>query len=168
MATSTLSTAYFSDFDHSKLHIGLVTTEWNKEIIDRMHNACIEILSANHINSDQIYEICVPGSYELPFGARLLLEQHKLDAVICLGCVIKGETSHDEHINRAVSSGLMQLGLMTSTPVIFGVLTTNDEAQAIERSGGKKGNKGADAALTALKMIGIAKQLKPEKKKIGY
>lgn len=168
MSVSHLNTEYFADFDHSTVRLGLVYSEWNNEIIGRLYTACIDTLLVHNITKDQIKELKVPGSYELPFGARLLLEHNKLDAVICLGCVIKGETTHDEHINRAVSSGLMQLGLMTNTPIIFGVLTTNDLSQAIERSGGSKGNKGTDAAISALKMIGLSKQLVPTKKKIGY
>jgi len=150
------------------LKIGIVDTEWNRAIISSLNKGCIDTLKQAGIRDEQVTLITVPGAFELPLGAKLLMEHGKYDAIICLGCVIKGETSHDEHINRAVSSGLMQLGLMSDIPVIFGVLTPNNEEQAKERSGGAKGDKGREAAISALKMIEIKKQFSKQKKKIGY
>ena len=99
----------------------------------------------------------VPGSFELTTGARILNSQQNVDAVICLGCVIKGETSHDEYINNAVAIGLTNLGISTGRPHIFGLLTTNNREQAIDRSGGKYGNKGIDAAVAAIRMAFLKK-----------
>ena len=137
-------------------------------IIEALRTACIDNLVSNGIKPENIISLEVPGSFELPLGAKILMEQNKIQAVICLGCVIKGETSHDEHINRAVSSGIMQLSIFSNLPVIFGVLTTNNEAQAKERACGKKGNKGEEAAIAALKMIRIKQSITQAKKKIGY
>jgi 6,7-dimethyl-8-ribityllumazine synthase len=94
----------------------------------------------------------VPGSFELPLAARMLIESNPLDAVILIGCVIRGETPHFDFISQAVAHGCMQLGLDTGIPVIFGVLTTNNLDQALDRAGGKHGNKGTEAAVTAIKM----------------
>ena len=150
------------------LKIGIVSTEWNPDVVNSLLSACKLTLTAAGIEENQLICIEVPGAYELPLGAKLIMENQKCDAIICLGCVIKGETTHDEHINRAVSSALMQLGLMSDIPVIFGLLTTNTEEQAKDRSGGVKGNKGSEAASTALKMIDLKKSFSKSKKKIGY
>lgn len=150
------------------LKIAVIYTEWNPSIVGALHESCIATLKSHGLTESQILSITVPGAFELPLGARLVMENNKCDAVICLGCVIKGETSHDEHINRSVSSALMQLGLMSDIPVIFGVLTTNDEAQAVARSGGAKGDKGQESALSALKMVDLKKSFSKNKKKIGY
>jgi len=168
MAKTGLKKVLFSESDFPDVKIGLVFTEWNNLIIEALRMACIENLVSNGIKPENIISLEVPGSFELPLGAKILMEQNKIQAVICLGCVIKGETSHDEHINRAVSSGIMQLSIFSNLPVIFGVLTTNNEAQAKERAGGKKGNKGEEAAIAALKMIRIKQSITQAKKKIGY
>lgn len=150
------------------IKIGIVSTEWNPTIVDAMLASATKTLKSSGLKEDQIVSIVVPGAYELPLGAKLIMENSKVDAIICLGCVIKGETTHDEHINRSISSAIMQLGLMSDIPVIFGVLTTNNVEQAEERSGGKKGNKGEESALAALKMIDLKKSFSKTKKKIGY
>ncbi|HQW55032.1 MAG TPA: 6,7-dimethyl-8-ribityllumazine synthase [Saprospiraceae bacterium] len=168
MAKTGLKKVLFSESDFPDVKIGLVFTEWNNLIIEALRTACIDNLVSNGIKPENIISLEVPGSFELPLGAKILMEQNKIQAVICLGCVIKGETSHDEHINRAVSSGIMQLSIFSNLPVIFGVLTTNNEAQAKERAGGKKGNKGEEAAIAALKMIRIKQSITQAKKKIGY
>ena len=152
----------------NSLQVGVIYTEWNERIVSSMRSSCLQTLHAAGLEPSQIVEYAVPGSFELPLGAKLLLENQKLDGIICLGCVIKGETSHDEHINRAVSTALMQLGIMSDKPVIFGVLTTNDEAQAIARATGAKGDKGSESAWTMLKMIDLKRRLSGEKKKIGF
>lgn len=163
-----LSSPLALTIDGSKFHIGIVVSEWNSVITSALHLACIETLKACGVISENIKSISVPGSYELPLGAKMLAGSEKLDAVICLGCVIKGETKHDEYISNAVANGLMQLSLVSGKPVIFGVLTPNDMQQAIDRAGGVHGNKGVEAAQTALQMIEISKNLKEGKKGIGY
>lgn len=149
--------------------VGIVTAEWNQDITFSMRDACMDELQKYGLNADDIIHIKVPGAFELPTGAKLLLANHKMDAVICIGCVIKGETKHDEYISNAVAMGIMSLSVASGKPVVFGVLTPNDLQQAQDRAGGKYGNKGIEAAHTAIKMIQLAKDVKAlEKKKIGF
>ena len=157
-----------SDIDMSEKSFGLVVSEWNSKITSNLAKACIKTLKDNGVAKGNIHRIDVPGSFELPLGARLLAGKEKLDAVICLGCVIKGETKHDEYINNAVANGIMNLALTSGKPIIFGILTPNDEQQAIDRSGGKYGNKGVESASTALKMVALAEQLKYSESTIGF
>jgi 6,7-dimethyl-8-ribityllumazine synthase len=124
-----------------------------------MFSACIATLKEHEVPDNQVIVTRVPGSYELTSAAQMLLESNELDAVICLGCIIKGETPHDEHIASAVANGITRVSIDYSTPVIFGVLTTLNQEQAEARSGGKKGNKGVESAITALKMAALRKQL---------
>lgn len=154
--------------DGSEFKIGIVTSEWNSEITTSLYLACKSTLTANNVKEENITSIEVPGAYELPSGARLLLGNEKYDAIICLGCVIKGDTKHDEYISSAVASGLMMLGISSRKPIIFGVLTTNNLEQAKDRAGGNIGNKGEEAALTALSMIDLAHSMHSEKKGIGF
>lgn len=147
---------------------GIVRSEWNDEITSSMLEACKATLLKHKADEDDIHVIDVPGSFELPLGARMILGKHKLDAVICLGCVIKGETSHDQHINGAVARGIMSINIASGKPVIFGVLTPNNMEQALDRAGGKYGNKGTEAAYTAIKMVILGKDVKSTDSKIGF
>lgn len=149
------------------LSFGIIVAEWHEDVTSLLLDACNSTLKLHDVVEEDIHIVRVPGSYELPLGARLLNNVKKLDAIICLGCLIKGETKHDEYIANAVSSGIMQLSLMISVPVIFGVLTTQNKEQALERAGGKHGNKGMEAAASALKMVAMKKALYP-KQKIGF
>lgn len=142
--------------------VGIVVSEWNTEITGALLNAAVETLKQHGLEDDDIIIRYVPGSYELPLGAQLLLDNAEPDAVICLGCVIQGETRHFDFICNSVSQGIMQLNLDYNTPVIFGVLTPNDMQQAIDRAGGKHGNKGVEAAATALKMIALQYEIENE------
>ena len=151
-----------------ELKIGMVISEWNDEITSSLKKGCEDTLVQEGIKEENIFEMYVPGSFELPSGCRILDDRHNLDAVIALGCVIKGDTKHDEYINQAVANGLMQLGIMRAKPFIFGLLTTNDKEQALDRAGGKHGNKGIEAAITALKMADIKRNLKTSSKRIGF
>jgi 6,7-dimethyl-8-ribityllumazine synthase len=148
--------------------IGIVVSEWNEDITFSLRDACIDFLLEHQVKKKDIYIKYVPGAFELPLGARLLSGKEKLDAVICLGCVIKGETTHDQYINTAVSTGIMNLSLTSGKPIIFGLLTPNDKQQAIDRAGGKHGNKGIEAAATALKMIEFASDCKRPSGGIGF
>jgi len=148
--------------------IGIAVSDWNNEITDKLLEACLKTLKDNGVQEAHITTVRTPGAFELPFAARTLIKHAQPEAVICLGCVIKGETRHDEYINRAVASGITQLGLATDIPVIFGVLTVENKAQAEDRAGGKHGNKGDESAHTALKMIALKKQFTGSSKKIGY
>jgi len=147
---------------------GIVVSEWNRDITHALYEGCVETLEKHGVSTDDMHVIQVPGSFELPSGAKLVAGYHKLDAVICLGCVIKGETKHDEYINQAVATGLTNLGLASGIPMIFGVLTPNTEEQAKDRAGGKHGNKGVEAAVTALRMADLRKGLKQSKSSIGF
>jgi 6,7-dimethyl-8-ribityllumazine synthase len=152
--------------DDSK--IGIVVADWNAEVTHKLLDGAKSTLLQNGVKEDEVTVIHVPGAFELPFGAKILLQSDKYDGVICLGCVIKGETKHDEYINNSVANGIMQLSLVTGKPVIFGLLTPNDMEQAIDRSGGKHGNKGDEAAITLLEMIQLHRTLTKPKKGIGY
>lgn len=133
--------------------IGILVSEWNPEITESMCKAAVKTLTEHKIRKQNIFIHHVPGSFELPLGAQYLIEYKNVDAVICLGCVIQGETRHFEFICQAVSQQIARLNLDYNIPVIFGVLTTNTHQQAKERSGGKHGNKGIEAAVAAIKML---------------
>lgn len=160
MATSLKN---LSDFSTTQIpsakgmKVGIVTAEWNEQITGALYKGAVETLIQQGIAEQDITAIAVPGSYELTAGAQLLLEKTNADAIICLGCVIQGETPHFDFICDAVANGLTNLTIKYNKPVIFGVLTTNTEQQAKERSGGKHGNKGDEAAVTAIKMVHLAK-----------
>jgi len=139
--------------------IGVIVSSWNTEITDAIYNGAINTLIENGIKKSNIITKYVPGSFELPLGAQLLIENTDVDAVICLGSVIQGETRHFEFICNAVAQNINKVSLDYSIPVIFGVLTTDNIQQAKDRSGGKHGNKGIEAAITALKMIQLADEL---------
>ena len=142
------------------MKIGIVTAEWNPQITNALFKGAYDTLIANNVAESDITMIHVPGSFELPTGAATLLNSTTdYDAVICLGCVIQGETRHFDFICNAVSNGLTNLALQDGRPVIFGVLTTNNMQQAIDRSGGKHGNKGVEAAVTAIKMVAMQKAI---------
>ncbi len=150
------------------LRFGIVVSEWNAAITHALYEGCYDTLIAHGAPESEIHTIQVPGSFELTAGAKLLIANKKVDAVICLGCVIRGETKHNEYINQAVANGLTNLGMATSRPCIFGVLTPDTEEQARERAGGKHGNKGVEAAVTAIRMAHLAKQLSSAEKRIGF
>ncbi len=155
--------------DISCLKIGIVRSEWNTQIVDALTQSCTDELLSLGLDSDLIHVRSVPGSFELPLGAKFLLNSPlKLDAVICLGCVIQGETKHDEYINHTIARGIAQLGLMTNKPVIYGVLTTNTLEQAQHRAGGKRGDKGKESAHAVLKMISLQEQLSNKGSKIKF
>lgn len=134
---------------------GIVVSEWNTEVTSALLDGAVKTLLDNGVEEKDIYIQYVPGSFELPFGAAKLLDKKRFDAVICLGCVIQGETRHFDFICQAVANGIMEVSLKKEIPVIFGVLTTNSQEQALDRCGGKHGNKGVEAAITALKMTSL-------------
>ncbi|MBK8700301.1 MAG: 6,7-dimethyl-8-ribityllumazine synthase [Saprospiraceae bacterium] len=154
--------------DYAHLSIGVVVSEWNAHITNALLEGCLDTLTQNGLDEGKIHVIRVPGTFELPTAAKFFAVKDSIDAVVCLGCVIKGDTNHDEYINQAVATGLVTLSLATSKPVIFGVVTTLNEQQALDRAGGSHGNKGIEAAQTALKMAKLAQELKKSKKTIGY
>lgn len=158
MATSLKNLSQYSPGnikDISKKRFALVVSEWNDEITDSLYNGALETLLKHGAKKENIFRRNVPGSFELPLGAQWLAKIEEIDAVICLGCVIQGETRHFDFICDAVAHGITQVGLKYDKPVIFGVLTPNNHQQATDRAGGKHGNKGDEAAITAIKMLGF-------------
>ncbi len=152
----------FTPFEFSSAQnteIGIVVSEWNDRITDSLLNGAKESLLEHGVLEQHIYVHPVPGSFELPLGAKWMLENTSVDAVICIGCIIQGETRHFDFIAQAVADGIMNVGLNFSKPVIFSVLTCNTMEQAEDRAGGKHGNKGVEGAVSALKMLSLAENL---------
>jgi 6,7-dimethyl-8-ribityllumazine synthase len=141
--------------DISDKKFALVVSEWNDEITTSLYSGAVETLLRYGAKKENIYRKNVPGSFELPLGAQWLAKLDEVDAVICLGCVIQGETRHFDFICEAVANGITQVGLKYDKPVIFGVLTPDNQQQALDRAGGKHGNKGDEAAISAIKMLGF-------------
>lgn len=135
----------------------IVVAEWNRSITSKLLDGALKTLEGANVPTDQIDVAWVPGSWELPLVAQRFAETHNYQAVIVLGTVIRGETSHDQHINRGVSLALMEISLSTGLPVLFGLLTCESMEQAIQRAGGNVGNKGSECAEAALKMVGLLK-----------
>ena len=142
------------------MRFGIVVSDYNPEVTHQLLESCLSTLVECGAKQKDISVAHVPGAFELPAGVHMLASSRKFDALICLGCVIKGETQHDEYINHAVAGGITQLSLLIGAPVIYGVLTTNNLKQAKERAGGKHGNKGVEAADTAIRMVALGKELK--------
>ncbi|MES2690438.1 MAG: 6,7-dimethyl-8-ribityllumazine synthase [Bacteroidota bacterium] len=139
--------------------IGIVVAEWNKEITGALLAGAVDFLSEMGLEEQNILVHTVPGSFELSLGAQYLASVQKVDAVITLGCVVQGETRHFDFICDAVAHGVTNVSLKYNKPVIFGVLTPDTQQQAIDRAGGKHGNKGVEAAETALKMLVLRDKL---------
>lgn len=138
------------------LRFAVIVSEWNNHITDSLFKGAEEALLNCGVKENDIVRIDVPGSFELVYGAKLA-SKYNYDAIICIGSVIKGETDHFDFVCNAVSLGIKDLNLQLKIPVIFGVLTDNIEQQAIDRSGGKHGNKGVETAITAIKMAHLNK-----------
>ena len=138
------------------LRFAVIVSEWNNHITESLFKGAEEALLNSGVKENDIVRIDVPGSFELVYGAKLA-SKYNYDAIICIGSVIKGETDHFDFVCNAVSLGIKDLNIQLNIPVIFGVLTDNIEQQAIDRSGGKHGNKGVEAAITAIKMAHLNK-----------
>lgn len=141
--------------DISGFRFGIVVSEWNEEVTGALYSGAMSSLLSLGVLRENIERKDVPGSFELPLGAQWMAQKADIDAVICLGCVIQGETRHFDFICQACATGITEVGLKFNKPVIFGVLTTDNQKQALERAGGKYGNKGDEAAVTAVKMLNI-------------
>ncbi len=135
--------------------VGIVVSNWNSAVTDKLLQGACDTLLKFGVKEENLLIEHVPGSFELTYGAKVLIERANVDAVIVLGCVIQGETPHFTFVCDSVTQGITQLNLTSEVPVIFGLLTTNTLDQAKARSGGRHGNKGDEAAITALKMIAI-------------
>jgi 6,7-dimethyl-8-ribityllumazine synthase len=139
----------------SDKRFAIVVAEWNAEVTEKLFEGAYHTLKVNGVQPENIVRANVPGSFELSFGTQIYAQKTDIDAVIALGCVIQGETRHFDFICDAVAHGITNVSLKYNKPVIFGVLTPNTQQQALDRSGGIHGNKGDEAAITAIKMLGI-------------
>jgi 6,7-dimethyl-8-ribityllumazine synthase len=137
----------------------IVVAQWNQSVTNILMEGAVETLRAAGVPDDQIDVAWVPGSWEIPLVAQRFAEGGEHAAVICLGVVVRGETSHDQHINRGVSLAISQISLQFDVPVLFGVLTCESMEQAVDRAGGAHGNKGSECAEAALHMVGLLKNL---------
>lgn len=153
-----------SDFSHIQVQsangfkFAIVVSQWNAQVTGALLNGAVEGLLKHGGKEEDIDIIEVPGSYELISGADIVLRNKEIDAVICLGCVIQGETRHFDFICDAVANGISNVAIKHNKPVIFGVLTTDNLEQATDRAGGKHGNKGEEASITAIQMVHISKK----------
>jgi 6,7-dimethyl-8-ribityllumazine synthase len=143
--------------------IVIVKTEWNAEIVDKLEAGCKKVLESYCVA--EVCTVTVPGAFEIPFGIKHYWDAHKYKddrprAFIALGCVVRGDTPHFEYVCQAATQGILQLNLSLPVPVIFGVLTVDTQDQANERLGGKHGHKGEEAAITALKMVGLTERIR--------
>lgn len=145
--------------DTTNMRFGIVVSQWNSDITERLLQGAIETLEENGVASSNITVSHVPGSFELIYGTAQMAKYGYVDAIISIGCVIRGDTPHFDYICEATSQGLAQLNATGSKPVIFGLITVNNHQQAEERAGGKLGNKGKEFAITAIKMVDYAWQL---------
>jgi 6,7-dimethyl-8-ribityllumazine synthase len=160
-----LATKYhnLSDYDSNRMpdatfmNVGLVVAEWNLEITSKLLIGAVETLKKNGVTDEHLFVEWVPGSFELVYGAKWMAENKPVDAVIVLGCVIRGDTPHFEYVCSGVTQGITQLNLSHNIPFIFGLLTNDTMQQSIDRAGGIHGNKGDEAAVTAIKMIALNK-----------
>ena len=139
-----------------QMKFGIVVSEWNQHITGALLKGAVETLKKHGAKDENILIKTVPGSFELPFGAGQFIKQTDVNAVIALGCVIKGDTPHFDYVCMGATQGITQLNVTTDVPVIYGLITTNNLEQAEDRSGGKLGNKGDECAITAIKMIDFA------------
>ncbi len=163
-----MATAYhnLSDYDFNSvpdagnMKFGIVVSEWNFNITGALLKGAVETLKRHGAKDENILVKTVPGSFELTFGANQLIRNHKPDAVIAIGCVVRGDTPHFDYVCMGTTQGIAHLNATTDTPVVYGLITTNTMEQAEERAGGKLGNKGDECAITAIKMIDFAWSLK--------
>lgn len=160
MATKNLSEYDINSVPSAEeMKFGIVVAEWNYQITGALANGAVETLIKHGAKDENVIVKHVPGTFELTLGGQLIAENTDVDAIIVLGCVIQGETRHFDFICQGVTDGITKLNMDYNMPVIFGVLTTDNEQQALDRAGGKLGNKGDEAAVTAIKMVALQKEL---------
>lgn len=141
------------------LKVGIVAARFNEFIVSKLIGGAEDALARHGVDTDTVYLAWVPGAFEIPVVAQKMAQSGKYDAVICLGAVIKGSTSHYDYVCAEVSKGIAAVGLNTGVPTLFGILTTDNIEQAIERAGTKAGNKGYDAACSAIEMVNLMKNI---------
>lgn len=160
MATVNLSDHVNHEVPDAKgMKFAIVYAEWNPEVTVPLKNGAVDTLLKYGANSEDIHIEEVPGTFELTLGGQLMAENTDVDAVILLGCVIQGETRHFDFICQGITYGTTKLNLDYGLPFIFGILTTDNQQQALDRAGGRLGNKGEEAAYTAIKMVALSKKL---------
>ena len=142
------------------MRFGIVVSEWNRQVTEKLFEGAYKTLIRHGVRPENVYMEWVPGSFELTFGARQMAENLQIDAVIVIGCVVKGDTPHFDYVCLSVTQGITELNIKYNIPFIFGVLTTDNMPQAEARAGGRYGNKGDEAAITAIKMVDICCRLK--------
>ncbi len=152
----------------SDMKFGIVWAEWNHKTTNALMQGAYNTLIKHGAKAENIVTKTVPGAFELTLGAQYMAEMGQVDAIICIGCVIQGDTKHFDFICDAVAKGITNLNLKYNKPFIFGVLTVNTQEQADDRTGGKHGNKGDEAAVTAIKMLGLKNSFEEGKSKIGF
>ncbi len=146
--------------DATGMKVAIVAAEWNNQVTDALLQGAVDTLITNGVNPDNIYVARVPGTIELTFAAQQMAEAYEPDAVIAIGCVVRGDTPHFDYVCQSVTQGITHLNSLFGIPFIFGVLTTDTMQQALDRAGGKLGNKGDEAAVTAIKMHDFVCKLK--------
>jgi 6,7-dimethyl-8-ribityllumazine synthase len=146
---------YLGDYTPPAGRFAIVAARFNAMVTEALLAGCRDAMTRHGVPEERVDVAWVPGSFEIPIVARKLAETGRYAAVICLGCVIRGETSHYDHVAGQAAAGVMQAGLSTGVPVIFGILTTETVEQALNRAGLKSGNKGADAAMAAIEMVNL-------------
>ena len=141
------------------IKIGIVAARFNEFITSKLLSGCVDCLIRHEAADEDLTVAWVPGAFEIPMAAKKLAESGKYDAVICLGAVIRGATPHFDYVCAEASKGIAQVSMQTGVPVAFGVLTTENIQQAVERAGTKAGNKGVDCAMTAMEMVNLFKEM---------
>nr|WP_305882440.1 6,7-dimethyl-8-ribityllumazine synthase [Desulfuromonas sp. KJ2020] len=154
-----MSQVYEGKLDAKGLKVALIVSRFNSFICDRLVEGAMDALVRHGANGDDVHTVRVPGAFEVPIAAKKVAQTNRYDAIICLGCVIRGATPHFEYVSAEVSKGIASVSLESGIPVAFGVLTTDTIEQAIERAGTKAGNKGFDAAVSAIEMANLFKAL---------
>jgi 6,7-dimethyl-8-ribityllumazine synthase len=142
-------------FDARGRRFALVAASFNQVVVDKLVEAAVACFRAHGIAEDDLLVVWTPGAFELPLLAKRLATSGLYDAVVCLGAVVRGETAHFDYVAREAARGIQQVSMETGVPVLFGVLTTENLAQALDRAGGKHGNKGWDSALAAMQMVSV-------------
>ncbi len=150
---------YIGDFSPPAGRFAIVVARFNALVTESLLTGCLDSLARHGVADDRVDVARVPGSFEVPLAACRLAVSGRYAAVICLGCVIRGETAHFDHVAGQAAAGVMEAGLATGVPVIFGILTTDTVEQALDRAGLKAGNKGADAAMAAIEMVNLFARL---------
>jgi 6,7-dimethyl-8-ribityllumazine synthase len=157
-----MGTTFQGELNGSGLRLAIVVARFNESITTRLLAGARQACEQHGVGADDIDVAWVPGCFELPLTAKKLAESSRYDAVVCLGAVVRGDTPHFEYVAGGTAGGIQQAGLETGLPVVFGVITPNNMDQAMARAGGEKGNKGFDAALTAIEMANLLRSLRPD------